>query len=92
MKFSASKFELQVISQIAKRAVNMSNEVGLKYDQMSAMMDIEAVHSNDTALDLNALLNADNFNFAHDVFGIYRHIDRTTGKLQDCFSPRFTLH
>ena len=35
------------------------------------------------------MLAADDFNFGHDVFGIYRHLDRTTGKLMNCFVPRF---
>lgn len=40
-------------------------------------------------LKLEALAKADEANFAHDVFGIRRHIDRETGKLGDCFLPRF---
>jgi hypothetical protein len=32
----------------------------------------------------------EDFNFAHDIMGIHRHIDRNTGVLTECFSPRFT--
>lgn len=35
------------------------------------------------------LLPADDFNFAHDVAGIRRRINRTTGKLENYFLPRF---
>jgi hypothetical protein len=91
VNFTASKFELELISQIAKRAVSMAKEAGINYAQMDALMDIEACHSNGNPLDLNALLSANPFDFAHDVFGIRRHIDRSTGKLTDCFSPRFTF-
>ncbi len=40
-------------------------------------------------LRLADLLAADDFNFAHDVFGIMRHIDRRTGRLDNHFVPRF---
>ena len=36
------------------------------------------------------LAEADDFNLAHDVFGIHRHIDEATGELRDCFVPRYT--
>ena len=39
-------------------------------------------------LDLSALLKFEWPDFLHDVAGIYRHLDRTTGKLTDCFVPR----
>lgn len=52
-------------------------------------MDITATHANGCPLKLAELLAADDFNFSHDVAGIYRHLDRTTGKLLDCFLPRF---
>lgn len=57
-------------------------------DQSTAVMDIDACHSNGCSLQLDKLLNADDANFAHDVFGIRRFIDRTTGKLDGCFLPR----
>lgn len=51
-------------------------------------MDITATHLNGTPLDLDRLLAFDDLNFVHDVFGIARHLDRSTGKLQNCFVPR----
>lgn len=53
-------------------------------------MDITAVHANGNQLDLTALLAADDSNFAHDVFGIRRHLNRDTGELEDFFTPRFS--
>lgn len=35
-------------------------------------------------------LDADRFNFAHDVGGIRYHLDRNTGELADCFRPRYS--
>ncbi len=51
-------------------------------------MDITACHLNGTKLDLDRLLAFGDFDFVHDVFGIARHLDRTTGKLQNHFWPR----
>ena len=57
---------------------------------MSICMDLAAADC-DIPMDLDRLLNADGFNFLHDVGGITRHINRTTGKLEDCFVPRYAL-
>ena len=60
-------------------------------DHMSTVMDIDACNVGGCPLKLAELLAADDFNFAHDVGGINRHIDRETGKLQDCFVPRYAV-
>ena len=39
--------------------------------------------------ELEELLHADGFDFTHDVWGIRRHINRKTGQLEDCFTPRY---
>jgi hypothetical protein len=51
-------------------------------------MDIVACHANGTPLKLQKLRDFDDFNFAHDMSGICRHLDRDTGKLGGCFVPR----
>lgn len=56
---------------------------------MTLMMDLEACHSNDCKLKLQELLETDDFNFMHDINGIQHHIDRETGKLVNCFLPRY---
>jgi len=81
---------MELESKVAKRAVAMAKKLGVAYKQMDAVMDIDACHSNGNPLRLAELLNADRTNFAHDVFGIRANIDRTTGKLQNCFSPRYS--
>lgn len=91
VKFRATKNEYKIISMIVKRAVAMARDIGDTYTPMDAHMDITACHSNGCALNLLELAKADDFNFAHDVFGIRRHINRTTGKLKDCFLPRYAL-
>jgi len=54
-------------------------------------MDLTACHANSNALGLDRIIIADDFNFVHDVFGIRAHLDRETGKLRDCFIPRFSV-
>lgn len=76
----------ELIEKIATRAL----EMGLNEDKKEVMMDVTAVHLNDVELDLQRLLDADDFNFAHDVNGIRRHVDVHTGKLLRGFLPRHT--
>lgn len=90
LKWTAHKETMETEALIAKRAVSMAKEHGIAYNQMDALMDIDACHSNGNPLKLGALLEADDFNFGHDVFGIRQHINRTTGKLEHCFVPRYS--
>jgi hypothetical protein len=76
--------DIELASKIAKRA-----HADLDVKVMDTMMDIQACHTSGTPLRLADLLNAEPFDFAHDVYGIRNHLDRTTGKLTDCFLPRF---
>ena len=84
------KVTIDIENQIAKRAVEMSKKIGIPCNQMDTIMDIDACHCNGNPLRLGDLLVADDLNFAHDVFGIRRHINRKTGKLENCFLPRYT--
>ena len=90
LNFTETRDEMEAQGKIAKRAVSMAKDLGFKYDQMTAIMDISACHSNGNPLKLQELLDADDFNFGHDVFGIRQHIDRETGQLQNCFVPRYS--
>ena len=69
---------------IVERAVN----AGIYDEPLDADMDISAVCFH-TPLRLTDLLNADQFQFAHDMRGIQRHINRQTGELEHFFLPRF---
>jgi len=88
IKFTASRAETDIIFAICERAEKLTNGT---YSHMDVAMDIEAAHCNGNPLKLDKLLAADDFNFAHDVFGIRRHLNRETGALNDCFSPRFSV-
>ena len=87
IKWTTHKETQEIEANIARRAVAMAKEHGIQYDQMTAVMDIDACHKNGNPLKLGELLEADDFNFAHDVFGIRQHINRTNGKLSHCFVP-----
>jgi hypothetical protein len=89
ISFQTSKADFQVLNAIADRAVAMAVARGLAYEKQEALMDVTAAHCNGNPLRLEELAGADDFHFAHDVFGIRRHINRETGKLENCFVPRF---
>lgn len=84
MTKAESQKRWKLITAIADRA-----QVELKHvtDRMSIMMDLESVPD----LDLEGLLKAEPFDFGHDIYGIMRHMDRSTypGKLTGCFVPRY---
>ncbi|HBX46334.1 hypothetical protein [Limibacterium fermenti] len=87
IKWQTSKEDGELISRISDRASSLD----LTNDQIEVQMDITAVHLNDVELDLRRLLEEfDDFNFAHDINGIRRHIDTETGKLTGGFLPRCT--
>jgi hypothetical protein len=79
----------QKISKIVKRFIE-DHPDGKNVDALSLNMDIEKCHTDNFKLDLDGLLNADNFNFFHDVVGIHNNLNRQTGKIENCFVPRFS--
>ncbi len=86
MNFNVSNTEARIISKIAQRACECFPEG----DRMTFEMDLTAVHANGCPLKLEELFEADGFNFRHDIAGIYNCLDRKTGKLKNCFSPRYS--
>jgi len=90
ISFNVTKEESAIIALIAKRAqAELFDPKGVKQSEMDTQMDLCATIAQGVPLRLTELLEADNFNFAHDIAGIYRHIDRSTGKLGGFFRPRF---
>jgi hypothetical protein len=90
ISFDVTPAERQTIAKIAKRA---KREFPQSLDVLDVTMDISAVHANGCPLDLEKLALAPDFDFAHDIMGIRRHLDRddnspTGGKLLHCFVPR----
>lgn len=93
VSFKVSNEEFDLIERIADRAMQMQAEHRHPRDRRKRfdfVMDLCATVANGNPLRLNDLLAADDFNFAHDVFGIERHLNRETGQLENFFSPRFS--
>jgi hypothetical protein len=86
ISFDVSAEEAVTIRQIAQRAHR-----AFAYDLLHTQMDLTATHRNGNPLRLDDLLAADKFNFAHDVGGIARHLDRETGRLRNHFTPRYSV-
>lgn len=63
------------------------------YRRTNLIMDLTAADgvNGNSPLDWDRLLEADDFNFMHDLGGISRHINRETGALENHFRPRSTL-
>lgn len=83
-KNTMSKKDYEAIDKIADRAQSLA---GVYVDRMTLAMDLEVCNMT-CPIDLDALLAFDEFNLAHDVFGITNHLNRETGELEDCFVPR----
>lgn len=80
-----SRQEYTVITKI----VNGAKKLRPNLDKTDLVMDISAAHLS-CPLKLKEFAKADDFNLMHDVIGIRQHLNRQTGKLEDCFLPRFT--
>ncbi len=87
--FDCTRQDLFWVRKIVDRAMALYSRAGVQIDRMSIHMDIVACHGNGCPLLLEDFANADDVNFAHDVGGIYRHLNRTTGLLEDYFMPRY---
>lgn len=90
LSFEINPEDAAVIGEIAARARDLAASHRVLYKLLDARMDLTATHANGNPLKLHQLLAADDANFAHDVFGIRRHLNRETGELMDCFVPRFS--
>ena len=75
---------LKIADRAAALALTHGNRTVRPFDVLFA---VTLVHEQ-IPLRLQELSTADDGNFAHDVFGILRHIDPDTGMLVD-FCPRF---
>ena len=90
LNWNTSKEDHDIIVAIATRYQELLKTADIKPPKkLDLIMDIEATHNNGCPLQLATLLKADNFNLVHDVNGIQTNINRKTGKLENCFLPRY---
>lgn len=88
INWTVTKAEGAAIAKIVERAFGLAARTQ-EGARLQLTMDITAAHANGCPLDLGRLLAAAPFDFAHDIAGIQRHLDRSTGTLTDCFLPRY---
>lgn len=82
--------EIAIIRKIVDRALPIFREARVRIDRMALEMDVSAAHLV-CPLRLVALLEADDFNFMHDVGGIVRNLNRRTFQLDNCFAQPYVL-
>ncbi len=75
--------------ELIRKIVNRfrSSFPDIQFDAFSLSMDLTLCNAR-KHVDLARLLAFGLGDFAHDVSGILRHLDRETGELTDCFLPR----
>jgi len=89
LNITTSSKDRELIEKIVNRADNLFSSHGNSIKKINIWLSIEAVHCNGCILNLRGLLGADEFNFLHDVCGIIQNVNQTTGKLENCFVPRY---
>lgn len=86
IELAALRLQCDLQVKVCERAEAEISGFRENVTRSSMLMDLESVPE----LDLEKLLAAPKYDFAHDICGIRRHMDRSTfpGKLTDCFWPR----
>lgn len=87
LNWHVTKSDGDLIDRIVKRADDVAGQLGIE-PIPDLVMDLTACHANGTPLQLQELLDAPRTDFVHDVWGIHRHLNRETGRLEDHFLPR----
>jgi hypothetical protein len=88
VNFKVSQEDYLLINKITEKAIKKFARGTFSY--LNLEMDLTACHSNGNPLRLQDLLDAEGFDFTHDIFGITDNINRKTGKLDNFFVPRFS--
>ena len=91
ISFDVDKWTHELIMKVMLRCQEQFPKINYHSNWMDFVMDMTACHANGCPVDWARLLEADDFNFIHDVGGIQKHLNRETGKLGDMFLPRFAL-
>ena len=79
--------DINLISDIAERGLEILIHQGISVDKLDVMMDIEYTHA-EIPLDLEKLFGFPTSDFSHDIIGIYSNFNRETKSMDNCFSPR----
>jgi len=87
--FNTSIDDHNIIDQIADRI--MGSPHSPYENKTSAIIDLALTHALACPLNLRGLLAARDADFFHDIFGIAAHLNRTNGKFEPLFEPRFAI-
>ena len=88
-KCKVTKEESKQIIDIMLRAASVMNFESRGCSRMEVVMDLTVCHCLAEPLDLRGLLQANYGDLVHDVSGILAHLNRETGQLEHCFTPRY---
>lgn len=77
---------MELIEKIAARAALL---VGPAFDQLNCEMDLFYCIKGGCKLRLQDMLEADAASLLHDIYGINRHLNHHSHKLENGFWPRF---
>lgn len=92
LEWTLNLAERQLVARIVERYMKAKLPGTTKGDRQTITMDLTACHLNAVPLNLERMADwPRDFDVFHDIAGINRHLDRTTGALRDCFVPRFAL-
>lgn len=87
-----AKVEPQFVKIPRKHLNAIWKRVKGRYDDTKLCLELDLAAANvDVGLDTEKLVAFDDFNLFHDIYGIYRHMDRDTGKLTGYFRPRCAI-
>lgn len=90
IQFSDRLDEAAAVADRFERLISRRTLYGIPYKRRPFIMDLLAAdgRNGNLPLDWPAFLALDDGQFVHDAAGIYRHLNRQTGFLDDCFVPR----
>lgn len=77
--------QIETIKNIVNRAEKLDL---LAFDKLSLIMDLTCA-DNEFDMRLEDLLEADEYNFSHDIVGIQNNLNRQELKMENCFVPRY---
>jgi len=91
VSFHVEKKYQAAYKETVKKGMLLAFSLEVQYPRLQMEMDLAACHANGNPLDFERMAKANDGNLGHDLFGIRRFLDRNTGKLTDCFVPRFSM-
>lgn len=87
--YSCSKNDWAISHRIMDRIMAIATAGGFEINRQALHQDLMTAHCNATPLRMWQLFASETGDFTHDVLGIALHIERTTGRMLNGFTPRF---